>query len=479
MRNEMIFLIARQYWSSVFKSRAIYFLLILMGVLLFYASFSGLGYHDQNHHRERHQEMARESWEANPDKHPHRMAHFGTFAFRLKHPLSIFDYGVESYTGNALFLEAHKQNMVNFSEASYSTGLIRFGELSMAMILQLILPLIIFFIGYASIASDRENGTLKILLTQGASWKEVLYGRSMGLYGLSVLFFLPFIIATLLILLLEDHVTNDVWMRLLITLIVYLLYYFITSFFTIIISTHSRSSKNALVTLLGLWLLLVVVLPRTAQAVGSYLYPTPTKLEFKGGIEEEVIQYGDSHNANDPYYQAIRDSVLTVHGVETIDELPFNYGGFQMFVGEKISTEIYVKHHHELLNQYRKQNKITNWLSIVNPYLGVKALSMSLCGTDLETYVDFQHQAEDYRYKLAQTMNELQIERINPEVRSSEGKINVVDRKEWESFADFSFEYPLVKSAVKSELLALISLIIWSVLAVVMMNLSSKNSAAI
>jgi ABC-2 type transport system permease protein len=75
------------------------------------------------------------------------MAHFGTFAFRLKHPLSIFDFGLESYMGNAVFLEAHKQNTVNFSEAGFSTGLLRFGELSMAIILQLILPLVIFFIG--------------------------------------------------------------------------------------------------------------------------------------------------------------------------------------------------------------------------------------------------------------------------------------------------------------------------------------------
>ena len=45
--------------------------------------------------------------------------------FRLKHPLSTFDFGIESYTGNAVFLEAHRQNMVNFSEAGFSTGLLR------------------------------------------------------------------------------------------------------------------------------------------------------------------------------------------------------------------------------------------------------------------------------------------------------------------------------------------------------------------
>src|SRR5688500_20315168 len=115
-----------------------------------------------------------------PDKHPHRIAYYGYIAFRAKHLLSIFDFGTESYTGNAVFLEAHKQNTVNFSEASFSTGLLRFGEISMAMLLQVILPLIIFFLGFVAVASERENGTLKVLLCQGAGWTEIVFATSLG-----------------------------------------------------------------------------------------------------------------------------------------------------------------------------------------------------------------------------------------------------------------------------------------------------------
>ena len=78
------------------------------------------------------------------------MAHFGTFAFRINPSLAMFDYGIESFTGNTVFLEAHRQNSVNFSEATFSTGTLRFGELSLALLLQLVLPLILFFIGLAN-----------------------------------------------------------------------------------------------------------------------------------------------------------------------------------------------------------------------------------------------------------------------------------------------------------------------------------------
>ncbi|WP_020530320.1 ABC transporter permease [Flexithrix dorotheae] len=479
MRGKVLLLIARQFWTGVFKSKAIYMLLGLMVLLLFYAAFGGIRYHNQNHFRESNQQIARDSWEANPDKHPHRMAHFGTFAFRLKHPLSIFDFGIESFTGNAVFLEAHKQNMVNFSEASFSTSLIRFGELSMAMILQIILPLIIFFIGYAAIVADRENGTLKILLTQGATWKEVLFGKAIGLFSISSLFYLPFVLLMVFILISENHTIADDWIRLFILLSSYLLYIAILAMFTMIVSVSSQTSKNALVKLLGLWLLFVVVLPRTSQAIGAYLHPTPTKLEFKGNIEEEVIQFGDSHDPDDPYFTSIRDSVLSVHNVQSTNELPFNYAGFQMFVGEKISAEIYKRHHSKLLDQYRNQNQLTKWLAMINPYLGVKNLSMALCGTDLESYVGFQNEAEMYRYNLAQTMNELQIKHIKANVSSSEGAVNVIDRNEWKAIPDFSYEYPTVGPALRNEMIAILSILFWALISVGLMNYWSKKASAI
>lgn len=479
MRREVLLLIARQFWTSVFKSSTIYLLLGLMAVLLFYATYSGVQYHDQNHFREDHQEMARESWEANPDKHPHRMAHFGTFAFRTKHPLSVFDFGIENFTGNAVFLEAHRQNTVNFSEASLSTSLIRFGELSMAMILQLILPLIIFFTGFSAVVADRESGTLKILLTQGASWKEILYGKSLGLCSLAVLFCLPYLMVIAVVLITEGHISSDTWMRLSMIGLVYVLYLVTLSFVTIIVSVSSRSSKTALVKLLGIWLLLIVILPRTAQSVGGYLYPTPTKLEFRTEIEEEVVQFGDSHDPDDPYYEFLRDSVLAVYKVESIDELPFNYGGYQSLIGEKISTEIYQRHHAELMDQYQRQNGLTLWLAVVDPYLAVKNLSMVLSGSDLTSYENFQLQTEDYRYQLAQRMNELQMEYIKANVASSEGSVNVVSKKEWTDFPDFSYKHPTIDEALTGQTISVVSIVLWLLLVFGVMNYWSKKASAI
>ena len=63
--------------------------------------------------RARFQAQASEAFEAQPDRHPHRMVHYGNFIFRPLGPLAAFDPGVDAFTGNSMFLEGHRQNSAN------------------------------------------------------------------------------------------------------------------------------------------------------------------------------------------------------------------------------------------------------------------------------------------------------------------------------------------------------------------------------
>ena len=130
--------------------------------------------------RQRYQAIVSQQWHDQPDRHPHRVAHYGFLVFRPRAPLSVFDTGVESYTGTSLFLEAHRQNSANFSDASQTDGTRRFGELTMAMVLQVLAPLLLFVIAGVAVTREREGGTLGLLLCQGASWRDVLWGKALG-----------------------------------------------------------------------------------------------------------------------------------------------------------------------------------------------------------------------------------------------------------------------------------------------------------
>ncbi|MEX0288084.1 MAG: DUF3526 domain-containing protein, partial [Flavobacteriaceae bacterium] len=460
MKFSNVRLLAFHFLRNATQPKTFYLIYFLFILLTVYAAVSGIQSHvAQNEIRQEHQEKARQSWEANPDKHPHRMAHFGTFAFRVSSPLGMFDYGLESFTGSTVFLEAHRQNSVNFSDASFSTGTLRFGEFSMAMLLQLVLPLILIFIGFSSIAADRQNGTLKILIAQGARWFEMLLGKSLGLFVIALLFLAPAVIVVVVALIIYgNHAISDhLWLRFTVITIGYSGFLFVVASSVVLISAASDAPKNALLRLLGIWLLMVVLLPKSAQALGSYWHPTPSKLAFQSGIEKEVIQKGDSHNPNDPYYNDLRDSVLYVHKVSKVTDLPFNYSGFVMREGEKISSTLYKRHHASLLNTYENQNNISRLVLMANPYMAIKQLSMTFSGTDFLSYMNFQEQADTYRYVLSQKMNELQMEYISPKKESgSEGKTHVVSHQHWEDFPDFRHEPMSFSNATKEAIPALV-----------------------
>ncbi|MGP1993911.1 ABC transporter permease [Zobellia laminariae] len=478
MRKNVIYLLARQLWKDAFRSKVLLIASILMGGLLLFSAYSGWqNYNDQNHTRHEIQHEVQESWENNPDKHPHRMAHYGSFAFRIKHVLSVFDLGMENFVGNAMFLEAHKQNTVNFSEASMSTGLLRFGEVSLAMLLKVIVPLLIFYLGFNTIAQERENGTLKLLIGQGITRKEIVFGKWLGLWSLSLIFLFSIFLALLFFMILERHeVHADGLFRYVVLLVSYLLFFGILGAITVFVSAFSKTAKSALVKLLGIWLLFVIIVPKSLQAMGYYLYPTPSKIEMETAVEHDLVQLGDSHNPDDPHFKALKDSVLAANNVADVADLPFNYGGFVMAKGEALSAAVYHKHQSQLYEVYGKQNNLERYSAFINPYTAIKNLSMAFSGTDFQSFLHFKDQAENYRYDLAQEMNQLQMDLIP---NKGETGPDVISSDYWKKFPPFHYEFLSITELFKKELISIIALLLWGVLALFGLLRLSTNLKAI
>ncbi|KQB37060.1 ABC transporter permease [Flavobacterium aquidurense] len=475
-------LIAKHLRNSVFKNSAVFIITLFIGIILLYAAFSGWeNYTSQNETSEKYQHESREDWLKNPDKNPHRMAHYGNFAFRKSTPLSVFEFGMEPFFGNAIFLEAHKQNTANFSEAGFSNSMLRFGEISIAMVLQILLPLLIFFLGFNAIASEREDGTLKLLLSQGISWKQLLRGKILGIASVIMLLFIPTIIVLIFIwLLLQDFaISTDETIKMLLFIGFHFIYLIFFCVLAVLVSASSKTSKKALISLIGIWLVFTIILPRTTQAIGAYIYEAPSKIQFQSDIEKDILKQGDSHNPNDLHYKAIKDSLLRVYKVDSVQKLPFNYSGFIMTEGEKISSKIYNEHLAGLLQVYEKQNSFSKTVSFINPYIAMKNLSMGLSNTDYDSYIDFQKQAEEYRYNMAQKMNALQVKYISNKKPGPNEKPLTINKEHWADITEFHYEPKGIWDVLKSEIVSVLSIILWIIMLFILIRIAAKNLKAI
>lgn len=441
----------RQSW----RSGALQLACVVVTLLLWVAAFAA--YRNQaalNAQRSHYSELVRSQWLQQPDRHPHRASHYGYLAFRPKAPLSFVDSGVDSFAGTAVFLEPHRQNTVNFSEAGQSAAMIRLGELTPALVLQLLLPLVIFFLGFATISAERENGTFAMMLAQGVTPRTLMVGKALGLLAMAALLTLP---GLCVLFFLPDLTQPQLASRLAVLAASYFAFVAICALVSVWISAWQRTSRASLTALILLWVFAGVVSPRALQAWGAALAQAPSKAEFDAALESAVEQVGDSHNPNDPHFAALRAKTLAEHKVTNIKDLPFNYSALVMKEGEEISSSIFRRQYDEILDTFRRQSGPTEWGAPFNPFLAIRQISMALSGSDLNHYVEFQRQAEAFRYERVQQLNDLHMKEITLENDRNQR----VAKDRWQSFPAFVYHPPALGAVLRERWLALVSLLVW------------------
>ncbi|GAA4358874.1 DUF3526 domain-containing protein [Hymenobacter saemangeumensis] len=456
----MIQSIAQKEFVSTLRDKRFLVLSMLMLALLLAATLVGrASYRTLQQERQLAQQTVNDQFRNQPNRHPHRVAHYGSFAFRPKSGLSLLDAGVDSYTGTTVYLEAHQQNSVNFSQSQQSGSLIRFGELTVAFVLQMLVPLLIVFLCFGAFTQERETGTLKLLLSQGATLRQLAWGKIQGYSRAVALVVLPALAlaATLLFTGEAFASTADLLLRLGLFVLGYAVYFFLIIVGTVVVSARQASSRAALVTLLGLWSLGCIIMPKATANLGATLYPAVTKAQMDAAVHDEAQHGINGHDPQDQRVEALKAATLRKYGVDSVQHLPVSFAGIQMAAAEEYSAKVYQQHFAALNATYERQNRLSDWLGLLNPYQAIRPLSMTLAGSDFAHYVHFQQAAEKYRYHLVQRLNGLQ---TGMGYGDKERKL---DASTWKQLPVFTYQAPPLGWAGPRLLLPAAALLLWAV----------------
>jgi ABC-2 type transport system permease protein len=435
----MVRSIAHKEFLSTLRDRRFAVLSLLVLALLLAATLVGRrGYAALQAERTLAQATVNEQFHHQPGRHPHRVAHYGTFAFRPRAALSFLDNGLDSFTGAVVYLEAHQQNSVNFSPAQQAGSLIRFGELTVAFVLQTLVPLLLVFLCFGAFTEEREAGTLRLLLSQGITLRQVAWGKIAGYSWAAALVVAPALgLASALLLSGEATADSpDRWLRLALFGLGYAAYFFVVIVGAVVVSARASQSRAALVTLLGCWMLGCLILPKATANLGAGLFPAITKAQLDAAVHEEAQHGINGHDPQDQRVAALKAGLLKKYGVESEKQLPVSVNGLVMAEGEAYSSRVYQQHFADLTRTYERQNALSTWASLLNPYQAIRPLSMGLAGSDFAHYVHFQQAAEAYRFRLVQHLNGLQ-------TRMGYGdKERRLDAATWQAIPVFTYQAP-------------------------------------
>lgn len=470
----MWFIIAKKEIQNALKTKMFYIVTAIIWLLLTVASIGGYkNYKTAQTSRAQASQLFRQQWEEQK-ANPHSAAHFGTYLFKPLTYLSLFDLGLSNYTGTTYRVEAHQQHDVNAADVQQSDVHMRFGELSVALIFQLLIPLIIIFMAFSSITTEREEQTLKMLYIQGIKPVNLLWGKIAGHYILILGITLPAFM--LMMLSLQFNLSDEAsFLRLLFFVLSYCLYFFIVVVLVNSVSAIAKSSGSSLLINLGIWVCFCIFLPRFVTGIADQAYQLPSRFEFDKSVSIGFSKGIDGDINSTERRAAYMKEILAQYKVDTVTKLPVNFDGLSLQYSEEYNNKVYKKYAQNLESTLIKQQQLIDVSSFLNPFMAIQQISTGLAGTDIYHHIHFHHQAMEYRNQFIRTLN-LDMAYSGSEYLTYD---YTVGPDFFKKMKDFEYLLPNINRAFHQHIIAWISLVFWFLLMLFFINFISKRIAVI
>lgn len=398
-------------------------------------------------------------WGQQQAKSPHDAAHHGVYVFKTPRPLSILDGGIEPYVGAAVLNGAHLQSEAQYPPAQEMTALQRFGELSPALVGQALLPLLVILLSFGAFAGEREQGTLRQLLSQGVAPSSLFWGKALGIAAALSIALAPAVLIGLVIAggLAQPQLRADELARAGVMASVYGLYLAVVLFLSLGVSARCRTSRGALIILLTFWGAAVFAAPRVLLDAGGRLYPAPSSVDYWARVNDDWNKEAEAR------LEEVKNRALAEHHVDKVEDLPYDFTGEMMQSDDEAAQIATDRALAERFGVYERQNRFLEQGAFLAPVVGVSLLSMALSGNDLAQQRDFIRQAEEHRRDMGRRLNRYWIEHSRKDAEGWESWRFQGDAALWRSIPPFVYEPRPWTSAVADYPKALAALALWAV----------------
>jgi len=399
----------------------------------------------------------REVWLNQGERNPHSAAHFSRYAFKPIPSLSAFEPGAIDYSGLAIWMEAHRRNPATFRYAEGAGELANFVSLTPAWIMQAIIPLVIILLLFSSYAGEREDGTLRQLLSHGISLRAISNGKiRAALYTiLKLLLPLSFLIFCATILAEAGASQLDQLLRLILLFCVYGFYFMIFAFIAIGVSAKTSNRRSSAITLFTLWFFFIVVAPKLTIDIATYTVPQPKGFD----VNQSLSEARGAYSKDKEYQEEKKQEILDQYGVVDVNELPVNYRGYALQTNEEYGDLLYDQVYNQLGKTYKKQENILGVLSVLSPTTVLKQLSAGLAGTDRLHHDVFAWEAELHRRYIIKMMNE------DLMFNAVDGGNYSAGKELWSQVIDYQGQMPSFMSLITSYISMFGILTLWAFLA--------------
>jgi ABC-type transport system involved in multi-copper enzyme maturation permease subunit len=327
-------------------------------------------------------------------------------------PLSVFSKGITGQVGNRvkILLGDVPTLAAGKTEAGDNPFLASFFSIDFVDIAAIVFSLLALIFSYDALTREKEDGTLRLQLSNSLGRSTLLTGRILGilLTLLPVLAF-SFLLSVVLIFFSRNvFFTAAEWGRIAILFAVSLLYLAVFVLFGLLVSSRSKTSVTSLVFCLFLWVVFVFLIPNVSANFAESFVPVQSRDNLDRVLADLDRERGEA-TSRAYRAQGVREGYSCWWCNGGFD------GGFETYGNDRAEFEnmrrqaeilmpILIRYadkrwalEKSYLDSLGGQARFAEKLSLISPAGIFRAVGSAICATDLRAHGNLMDRTRRYR----------------------------------------------------------------------------------
>jgi len=262
------------------------------------------------------------------------------------------------------------------------------GQFDSVFVVLFLYPLLIFAISFDLTATERDRGTLRMVLAQPVTLHQVVAGK---MIVRAVKLAAPLVVIPIAVAALSSPTNSEFWLRATVWTLVVLAYGAIWHGIALAINARGMGAATNALVLAGIWLMFAVVGPSAVNLFIAVRYPMPSRVE--AAVEARAATQEAAVQGSQQLGQFLQDHPTTANvGREGLRQFALLQAERDRKVADRLKV---VEAAFEA--RLQQQQRLASWLSVLSPTMVAQGVLLDVAGTSTFRFAHFRSEAAAFQ----------------------------------------------------------------------------------